>query len=176
MKIFIPIFASLLWLGGCASTAVKDVNFEDEIRPIVHDEDTSLEVALDLQKAQADYEAEDYDRSYDKYQLIALKDPTNLMARIGWGDSSIALHLFEKAYEIFSTNFDVDGIDEKMKSKHLAGLVLSEVATGRVEDEEVRINEALEYNLDDPRLWNALGQYHENKKAGFKHNALILRP
>ena len=164
MKIRFAIFASLLWLGGCASTATNEINFKDEIRPIVHEEDTSLDIALELQKAQADYEAEHYDKSYDTYQLVALKNPKNLAARIGWGDASIALNLFEKAYEIFSANFEFSNEDETLKHKHLAGLVLSEVATGRVDDEEVRLNEALEYNLNDPRLWNALGLYHDKEE------------
>ncbi len=163
MRRQIALICAALSLTACASTAIKPTDFE-AIRPIEPQTGSALDISLALLKAQEDYENERYNESYDGFQLAALKSPDNLAARIGWGNAAIALNLFEKAYEIFSNKFGLDTAREEEKYAHLAGLVLAEVATGRVEDEEVRLNEALEYNLHDIRLWNALGQFHDKQK------------
>ena len=45
------------------------------------------------------------------------------------------------------------------------GLVLAEILAGKSQDIEVRLNQALEHDRSDPRLWNALGQFHDGQAA-----------
>jgi len=163
MRRLLLILISGLWLSACATSPaiIETIDVTESIRPVQQETDTSLETSLALQNAQLDYKAERYDKSFDTFQLVALKEPENIEAHIGWGNSAIALNLFEKAHEIFSNETGLDNATPSQKSAYLAGLVLSEVGTGRAEDEEVRLNAALEYNLHDTRLWNALGRYHD---------------
>lgn len=158
------IGCAALSLTACASTNVTPDDFAASIRPVEQQTGSHLDSALALVKAQNDFNAERYDESFNGFQIVALKEPENLTARIGWGNASIALNLFEKAYEIFSNKIGLETAKTPEKHAHLAGLVLAEVATGRAEDEEVRLNEALEYNLHDVRLWNALGRFHDKQE------------
>ena len=154
-----------LLLTACASAHSDKFNFEETVRFINSEDGSSLETVLALNAAKADYDAERYDESFEKYQIIALQNPDNFDARIGWGNSAIALNLFEKSYEIFLDETGLDNASETQKNDRVAGLVLSEIATKRAGDEEVRLNDALEYNLDDARLWNALGQFHDKQES-----------
>jgi len=158
------VFCAGLSLTACASTAIKPEPLAASIRPVEQQSGSHLDTALTIVKAQADFNAERYDESYNGFQIAALKEPENLPARIGWGNAAIALNLFEKAYEIFSNKLGLEAAKTPEKHAHLAGLVLAEVATGRAIDEEVRLNEALEYNLHDVRLWNALGRFHDKQE------------
>jgi len=164
MRRALIVFCAGLSLTACASTGIKPAPLAASIRPVEQESGNHLDTALTLIKAQEDFSAERYDESYNGFQIVALKHPDNLTARIGWGNAAIALNLFEKAYEIFSNKSGVETANTQQKHAHLAGLVLAEVATGRAEDEEVRLNEALEYNLHDVRLWNALGRFHDKKE------------
>jgi tetratricopeptide (TPR) repeat protein len=168
MRRYIALMSTALTLTACAAVDVKtDVtpdSLKDSIRLVERQTDTGLDGVLTLTKAQADFNAERYDDSYNSFQLLALKEPQNIDARIGWGNASIALNLFEKAYEIFSNRLALDTASTAQKHAHLAGLVLAEIATNRAADEELRLNEALEYNLHDVRLWNALGRFHDKQE------------
>lgn len=164
MRRYMSLVCASLCLTACASVDVNSEAFATSIRPIEHQAEDDLSHQLILAKAQNDYDNGRYDESYDSFQLAALKHPQSLPARIGWGNAAIALNLFEKAYEVFSHHTDLVEASETEKHAHLAGLVLAEVATGRAVDEEVRLNEALEYNLHDVRLWNALGRFHDKQE------------
>lgn len=151
-------------MTACSSVPEPSVGFEHSIRPVEQIIDSDIEIVLLLQRAQAAYDAKRYEESFENYQIAALKAPQNLTAHIGWGNAALALRLNEKAYEIFSNTQAIETASQRQQAQYLAGLVLSEVATNRSEDAEVRLNAALEDNLDDTRLWNALGRYHDSQK------------
>jgi len=138
------VFCAGLSLTACASTAIKPEPLAAPIRPVEQQSGSHLDTALTIVKAQADFNAERYDESYNGFQIAALKEPENLPA--------------------FSNKLGLEAAKTSEKHAHLAGLVLAEVATGRAIDEEVRLNEALEYNLHDVRLWNALGRFHDKEE------------
>ena len=157
------IFTSALSIVACVSVPMN-LGFEDSIRPVEQKSDGDIAVHFALLNAKTAYDEERYADSFEDYQLIALKHDDNMQARIGWGNSAIALGLFDKAHEIFSSTSGLKSANQAQKNDRLAGLVISEVATGRAEDEEVRLNAALEYNIEDTRLWHALGQYHDRQE------------
>jgi len=102
MRRYMTMICAGLTLTACASTDINPAEFKDSIRTVERASGTNLDSTLTLINAQADFDAERYDESYNGFQLIALKEPKNIEARIGWGNASIALNLFEKAYEVFS--------------------------------------------------------------------------
>jgi len=156
------ILTSGLSIAACASVPMN-MDFSESIRPVHQQSGSDVTTHFALLNANEAYQQERYEESFEAYQLIALKDPENVHARIGWGNSAIALGLFEKAHEIFSHEEGLDTAHDDQKYDHLAGLAIAEVATGRADDEEVRLNAALEYNIEDTRLWHALGQYHDRQ-------------
>ena len=160
MRKLAAIFTSGFLVAACASVPMN-LAFEDSIRPVEQKIDGDVAVHFAMMKAQQAYAAKRYEESFEDYQLITLKDPDNIEARIGWGNAAIALNLFDKAYEIFASKSGVKTAKDAQNHHYMAGLILAEVATGRADDDEVRLNAALEYNLDDTRLWHALGQFHD---------------
>ena len=172
MRHFIHIFTAGLFVAACANlpqkiegAAQKTADFVSSVRPVEQKIDSDIETVLAMQRAMADYQARRYEDSFDGFQIIALKEPDNLTARIGLGNAALALNFTEKAYEIFSNRTALDAASREEKYEILAGLVLAEVATGRADDAEVSLNAGLEYNLGDTRLWNALGRYHDDQKS-----------
>ena len=171
MRNLLPILLLATILSACATTDQLSSNSElkepellaKKIRPVENIKDSSIESDLAMVRAQDDYKNERYEKSFDLFQIISLKEKTNVPAHLGWGNSAIALNLFERAKSIFS-EMSLETATQDEKNSQLAGLVLAEVGTHTADDEEVRLNEALEYNLGDLRLWNALGRFHDNQK------------
>jgi Flp pilus assembly protein TadD len=78
-----------------------------------------------------------------EYSALALK----------LGDADAAMH----AYKNIKIDFDA------APPALIANYVLAEIATGKVDDIELSLNLALERNLQDPRLWSALGQFYDKQ-------------
>jgi len=87
---------------------------------------------------------------------------------LGYADSALALSAIsedyqEKAAKGYNSLLALADLSDGHKYRILAGQVLLELVRGESEDVEVRLNEALENNLNDPRLWNALGRFHDQR-------------
>lgn len=87
-------------------------------------------------------------------------------ALLGYGDSALALASLSdtnrlKADTTYKALLDHSDISDLNRDRVLSGQVLLEIVRGESEDVEVHLNEALEVNLHDPRLWNALGHFHD---------------
>jgi len=158
-----------LALPAAAKDAQTPLPRAHDIRPVVSSSVDDFLAPAALVTAQAHYDAENFPQAYVGFRDIILRDPNHRDARIGLGNSALALGRTAQAYGLF-TQLAKDPYTPAQKGPIVAGLVLTEIAQRTDIDVEVRINDALEITLDDPRLWNALGRFHDT--AG---NSLIAQ-
>ena len=160
-----------LLVCGCATTKTANVEESIQVRAAKMVDAAVFDVAAELERAQDLYAQGNFKAAIRAYNIVLLRSPKDFEARntvlMGYGDSALALgnnpmYLFkaEKAYAVLKE----ESLSDDMQKRLLSGQVLLEIAQGKSEDAEVRLNEALEANIDDPRLWNALGRYHDQNK------------
>lgn len=98
--------------------------------------------------------------AYQHFYAAWLATPDSADVNIGLIDMALKTGKFEQAYAAAS-QLDID--PETAKPKLLAAQVLAEIAVGKSSDPELRLNQALERSPNDPRLWNALGGFHDKQ-------------
>lgn len=126
----------------------------------------NFDIAEALSAAQTAYDAEQFERAAHLFQQAKLHSPPmgieNLSAKIGFGNSALALGHGDRAFDVFRT-LPETGLPSDRQAEILAGLVLSEILSGKAVDAEVRLNDALELTHSDPRLWSALGRFYDGQ-------------
>ncbi|NNC36980.1 MAG: hypothetical protein EX271_03800 [Acidimicrobiales bacterium] len=168
----IGISLLVLSLCACTSTKTKDAKFMEkvEVRAAEIVESESFDIDAEFEKASISYFMGDFNKAlliYENILNIADEDYENYHHVIlGYGDSALALASVSglhrvKAETAYKTLTQFEYLSDELSNKTLAGQVLLEIASGNSDDIEVRLNEALELNLHDPRLWNALGRFHD---------------
>ena len=168
---------SLLAIGitGCATTKSKGLAALEkvEIRAAEIVESETFDANATHLQADKYYADGDFQRALVSYKNTLIRAPQDFDARLdvklGYADSALALSgtsekYLKNAKIAFAALGEPLEMTEAQQSRLLAGQVLLEIAAGESEDAEVRLNEALEVNLHDPRLWNALGQFHVRRK------------
>jgi Flp pilus assembly protein TadD len=108
----------------------------------------------------------------DLFHKAWLADPAN--PQIIQEYSALALRLGNaqaalNAYKAIKVDFDT------APPALIANYVLAETTAGRAEDIELSLNLALEKNLDDPRLWSALGQYFDKQAKHLRAQDYYLK-
>lgn len=100
----------------------------------------------------------DYADAYNKFYAAWLATPDNEDVVLGLTDMALRTGHLETAYQAISK---LELNTETAKPTLLAAQVLTEISVGQSPDIELRLNQALERAPDDPRLWNALGKFHD---------------
>ncbi len=109
----------------------------------------------------------DYAAAYDGFSALLHDNKTNESYQRGLADSALGLRKFSQARSLY----------DAMSPSHArrAGLTLCDVAMGNVEDIELALNSALEGNLSDARLWNALGLYYDARGRHIDSQDIFIR-
>jgi len=81
-------------------------------------------------------------------------------ARLGTGQSLLALGKFEKAAKVF---WGKPISDEDLNEDFELGKIISGIYTDRYDNVEVAIHDGMMIDPDDARLWNAKGRWHDGR-------------
>lgn len=155
--LFIGLTAIIL--SACASgVKVTPVNIEpvQQIKADPFDPDEVFETA------QSQFEEENYTDALYSFSQIMAYDRQRLDARLGAGETLLALGRFEKAARIFW--HEGSGWEQsEFAIPASIGKTLSGIYTDRIENVETAINDAMVLSSEDARLWNAKGQWHDRR-------------
>jgi len=139
-----------------------------EVLPVARSSNGVFDILGPLIDAKAYFEAGQFEDSYKNYSAVLLHDPDNIDVLFGLAASALALEkgtIAEKAY-IKLAKYD---LTTEQSIDRFSGLVLSETISGRSENPETRLKQALNISPEDFRLWNALGQ-HYDKEARWRES------
>lgn len=161
-----------LSLSACATTKTPKPSVLEKVEvraaEIVDDDTFDVEEAHEL--ANRLYASGDFKQALAAYENTLVGAEQDYEHRrdaiLGYGDSALAMATMSDSYRIkadtaYKSLLEFSDLSKAHENRILSGQVLLEIAIGASEDAEVRLNEALEVNLDDPRLWNALGRFHD---------------
>ena len=127
----------------------------------------SIDISVDFATAQSALDNGDHDAAYHGFTALLRDDKNNESYKLGLADSALGLRKFSEARSLYESMSPSDA--------RRAGLTLCDVAMGQVEDIEVALNSALEGNLSDPRLWNALGLYYDARGRHIDSQDIFIR-
>lgn len=161
-----------LSLSACATTkAPKTTVLEKvEVRAAELVEGDTFDAKEAHTQANRLYASGDFKQALSAYENTLVGADLEYASRrdaiLGYADSALAMVTISAKYQIkaetaYKSLSELPDLSQVHESRILSGQVLLEIATGESEDAEVRLNEALEVNLHDPRLWNALGHFHD---------------
>ena len=105
-----------------------------------------------LQKAQSALARKDCRAAHDPLQALVWDNSEDDALRIELADCALSLGKVKQARVHYA---------KLSGPRALAGQSLSAVALGTADDPELMLNQALEQNIDDSRLWNALGHVYD---------------
>jgi tetratricopeptide (TPR) repeat protein len=164
-----------LSLGACATTKsskAEELIANMDVRAAELTEKQIFDALAVHELADSQYTNGNFIAAHSAYRSVLMQGPKDydnrLAALLGYAESALALsgeapHYLDNAEEALAAIAMAEDLTDEAADKLLAGQVLLEIAKLECNDIEVRLNEALEQNLDDPRLWNALGHYHDSK-------------
>lgn len=170
---FTTLFA--LSLAACATTpGATSVDASDaaevvetplpkplfEVRPVSRESEHLFAIEDPLTLAvEARWNGEN-ELAYQHFYAAWLATPESVDVNIGLIDMALKTGKFEQAY-LAASKLVIN--PDTAKPKLLAAQVLAELAVGKSPDPEIRLNQALERHPNDPRLWNALGGFHDKQ-------------
>ena len=146
---------------ACATTKVEVTPVT--VEPIEQIKSAPFNVEEVYDDAIQDFEKNDYLSALNGFKQVQAYDPDRLTAVFWQAEAYLALGEYEKAANIYwahNWSFLNDDLSQKMRT----GKVLSGVYTDRYEKPEAAIHEAMVEAPNDPRLWNAKGQYHDRQE------------
>lgn len=162
-----------LTLTACATTRQVSVTETApvnssyvEVTPVLTQGLSAEQQADILQAGQAAFAAKDYALAYTEYQKLSF-EPGGETYALRLGDCAFALGHFETARAHFEM--------AARSPQRYAGLVLARIALGQVQDPELELNAALEINLADFRLWNALGRFYDGRERWIEAQEIYVR-
>ena len=151
---------STLLLTACATTKAEVTPVQ--ITPITQIKSEPFDPAETLDKADKYFVAENYTGALQEYSRLLSFDPDHVSAKLGAGESLLALGKFDNAAQVFWSN-DFEGLDPEVLERVKIGQILSGVQTDRYEKPETAIHDGFLVRPDDARLWNAKGRLHDNQ-------------
>ena len=172
-RLFVILLLGLC-VSACSTTKTKNIAALEkvEVRAAEMVENDMFDAKEAHLQADKFYAAGDFKGALASYENTLVGASTDYDARIeallGYADSALALsgaselHL-KNANRAYAKVAEISDLTTPQKNRLLSGQVLLEIAVDESEDAEVLLNEALEVNLDDPRLWNALGHFHDRR-------------
>ena len=175
------ICAAGLMLVGCASTGVKD----QSVPHSAQDQESVFAVRAATRKSPNLFAIEDpliqavearatgdYNQAYKKFYAAWLATPSHEDVILGLADMALKTNHPKIAYKAISKlHLDPDTANPDL----LAAQVLAEIIVGKSPDVELRLNQALERAPDDPRLWNALGHFHNTRANWLQAQEYYIR-
>ena len=160
----------LALLPGCAITpAPKVKTFDVKVRAAKLSDAAVFDAAAALTEADTAYAHGRFAEGLTAYQTIIMRAPDDFEGRgdalLGAADCAIALAAVSPEY-LASAGAALMAAEKSGASnaRLYASKTLLAIALGVSDDAEVQLNAALEANLDDPRLWNALGRFHDGRE------------
>jgi len=169
---YLTISVLALGMSACASTKVQNVKVLDNVE--IRATETVVAETFDaneiFHQAREDYAGGKFAQALAGYEnVLTVADETfeyRPETVLGYADSALALSASSKRFQTkaqtaYTKLAAMEDLSTDIKNRVLSGQVLLEITQGDSDDTEVRLNEALEANLDDPRLWNALGRFHD---------------
>lgn len=153
--------AALVFLSGCATMPGVDVT-PININPITQTKSDPFDPEEKLELAQSAFESENYTIALKEYAALLAFNPEDAPARLGAGNSFLALGNFDKAASVFWA--EMPQLDDEESDEWATGKTLSGIYVGKHENNETAIHDGLELAPNDPRLWNAKGQMHDRQQ------------
>jgi len=154
------LMVSCVWLCACATSKV-DVR-PVSITPIEQIKSDPFDLDEKLAEAEDYYNAEDYKDAVKTYMQLMTFDPDHAEARLGLGQSLMAMGKFEQAARIFWAKHAATE-EADLKDAFALGKIISGVYTDRYDNAENAIHDGILINPKDARLWNAKGQWHDRR-------------
>lgn len=172
MRVLSLLVIAGIGLSGCASAKKLDVKNTIDVRAATMVEQQTIDLEAERTAADNYYAEGNFKAALRAYQNVILHASEDYehahLVLMGYGDSALALGGHEayrrKAEKAYSVLAEFEDLSEEIQDRLLSGQVLLEIAKNEDIDVEVRLNEALETNLGDPRLWNALGRLHDQNQ------------
>lgn len=194
---------TLLGLGGCASgtSAISEQERQIDPEPNIYAE---IEVSPVLSRSgsisdseaktlwpqiESALEGNDHHKAYELlYRLslegemslpnwvIADRDPSHAieqlmgMSAFAVGDYKKTLEHFENIRPDLNPHPDIFASDDLLPE-----WVLARIHLGLEEDPELALNAALEHNLEDERLWSALGRFYDSQQRWIEAQDTYIR-
>lgn len=146
-------------LSACATgVEVTPVN----IQPVQQIKSDPFDPDATMTSAAKAFDEENYKAALEDFLKVTAFDPGRHDARLGAGESYLALGFHGRAARIFwQDNSDWQNGDY---AEDIAmGKILSGIYTGRYESIETAINDGMVLDPDDARLWNAKGRWHDGR-------------
>jgi len=156
MRIFSVIFTASL-LVGCAHTSKVDIT-PVNINPITQMKSDPFDPSEVHSLAEAHMEDEKYKLALKEYSRLLAHNPNDQKAKLGAGNSFLALGEHGKAASIFWVK-----PQEDMSKDWSTGKTLSGIYFGKYENEETAIHDGMLIAPNDARLWNAKGRWHDQR-------------
>ena len=157
----------------CAALALAPASFADSAKPVVDvrmvapETVGKVDVSARFTAAQTALDNGDYASAYDGFTVLRHDNKNNESYQLGLADSALGLRKFSEARSLYGAMIP--------SNARRAGLTLCDVALGNVDDIELALNAALEGNLSDPRLWNALGLYYDARGRHIDSQDIFIR-
>ena len=151
---------STLLFTACATTKAEVTPVQ--ITSVTQIKSEPFDPAETLDEAEEYFTAENYTGALQEYSRLLSFDPDHVSAKLGAGESLLALGKFKNAAQIFWDN-DFEGLDPEDLERVKIGQILSGVQTDRYEKPETAIHDGFLVRSDDARLWNAKGRLHDNQ-------------
>ena len=148
-------------LSACATTNKMDL--ADNITSLELAEHSEIDIEATIEAAETSFKNENYAGSLELYHRVVLREPGNIEAGLGYADAALALGQSEVARQQFQNLRDLQLSDENLEAVE-AGLALSEILSGDLDDPVAYIDVATARHSADPRLWNAKGLIHDGRE------------
>jgi len=158
MKRFLIISAAALFMAGC-QTGPKITPVD--IQPVTKVKSDPFDAAEVKKQAKEDLKSERYQDALNNYAKLVAFDPEDDESHIGRGQALLALGSHEKAAEVF---WDEERWGDTPKDEVKLGQILSGIYTDQYDIPEWALEHGLAIAPKDPRLWNAKGRLHDQKR------------
>jgi len=144
--------------------AAPEIDWEKvDVRPVERNSSDVFAAISVLLGARHALEAGEMHSAYTGFKQIALSDPENIEALLGWGDAALALAYIDDARIAFQRAAGKPlSPDEKLR--HFAGQTLVEILGQADTDREKLLLAATKIVPGDTRLWTLMGQYYDDQE------------
>lgn len=109
----------------------------------------------------------EFDHAYDLLMRAHIESPETGTLRADLGNALLGLAQYKDALAHFRA--------APRTPESFAGAVLCKAALGISEDIEVELNDALEINLSDTRLWLALGRFYDGQDRSIEARSTFVQ-
>lgn len=146
------------FLASCAHTPKVEIS-PVNITPVTQMKSAPFDPAETRALAESHTEHERYQAALKEYSRLLAHDPNDFEAKLGAGNSFLALGNYGKAASIFWGE-----APDILSNDWSTGKTLSGIYFGKFENNETAIHDGMMIAPNDPRLWNAKGRWHDQRE------------